>query len=188
MTEPVDPKTAAIELTGYLKEVLQPPMEGASLGGILGAYIFKGVLRDAGYAIVPLTPTPETNCSLTSFFLRCILTHTLTHPEGADADEHRRTVPGILRHTLPQENPRSVTCRERISTRPSGCRLRPSRRTVAPFHSPFSASRLAALISNRMLSRRSASAAAPRIGIRRAAEHGELGGRCVSPRHGCVSA
>ena len=39
---------------------------------------------------------------------------------------------GILRRTLPQENPRFVTCRERISTRPSGCRLRPSRRTVRP--------------------------------------------------------
>lgn len=58
MNEPIDAKAAATELTAYLKEVMHPPAEGASLGAILGAYIFKGVLGDAGYAIVPLAPTP----------------------------------------------------------------------------------------------------------------------------------
>jgi hypothetical protein len=57
MTEPFDAEAAAAELTAYVKEVLLPPQGGASLGAILGAYIFKAILRDAGYAIVPLAPT-----------------------------------------------------------------------------------------------------------------------------------
>jgi len=59
MTEPFDAKAAALELTDYVLEVLHPPANGASLSAILGAYIFKAILRDAGYAIVPLAPTPR---------------------------------------------------------------------------------------------------------------------------------
>jgi hypothetical protein len=96
MTEPVDPKTAAIEFTGYLKEVLQPPMEGASLGGILGAYIFKGVLRDAGYAIVPLTPTPEMvsafkRNSFRPFSDRYDAMVRAAWPEGSERDEKQKS-------------------------------------------------------------------------------------------------
>ncbi len=59
MNKQIDAKAAAMELTAYLTEVMHPPAEGASLGAILGAYTFKGVLREAGYVIVPLTPTPD---------------------------------------------------------------------------------------------------------------------------------
>jgi hypothetical protein len=58
MTEPFDAEAAASELTANVKEVMLPPEDGASLGAVLGAYTFKAVLRDAGYAIVPLAPTP----------------------------------------------------------------------------------------------------------------------------------
>lgn len=56
--QPVDAKIAAEELAIYLSEVMNPPPDGAQLGSILGAYIFESVLRDAGYAIVPLSPSP----------------------------------------------------------------------------------------------------------------------------------
>ena len=56
MTMPLDAQQASVEISGYIKNVLRPPPGGASLGDILGAYIFKSVLREAGYAIVPLAP------------------------------------------------------------------------------------------------------------------------------------
>jgi hypothetical protein len=58
MTELFDAEAAASQLAAYVEEVMRPPEDGASLGAILGAHIFKTVLRDAGYAIVPLAPTP----------------------------------------------------------------------------------------------------------------------------------
>ena len=57
MTEPFDDEAAALKLTDYILEVLHPPAKGASVRAHLGAHIFKAILRDAGYAIVPLTPT-----------------------------------------------------------------------------------------------------------------------------------
>src|SRR5947209_10189135 len=39
------------------------------------------------------------------FLIGCLLTHALTHPEGVDADEHRRTVASDM---LPRENPNVV--------------------------------------------------------------------------------
>ncbi len=59
MTMPLDAKQASVEITGYIKNVLKPPAGGAQLGDILGAYIFKAVLRDAGYAIVPIAPNDD---------------------------------------------------------------------------------------------------------------------------------
>lgn len=53
------------------------------LGAILGAYIFKGVLRDAGYAIVPLAPTPG---MVSAFRRRWFRTTPPPGPEGATAD------------------------------------------------------------------------------------------------------
>jgi hypothetical protein len=50
---------ASIEIAAYIKEVLEPPTTGATLGAIVGAYVFKAALRKAGYAVVPLTPTAE---------------------------------------------------------------------------------------------------------------------------------
>jgi hypothetical protein len=70
MGQPVDAKIAAEELTTYLRDVMYPPPGGASLGAILGAHIFKAVLRDAGYAIVPLSPTPEMKAAFRRGWLR----------------------------------------------------------------------------------------------------------------------
>lgn len=70
MAQPVDAKIAAGELTTYLRDVMDPPPGGAQLGSILGAYIFKAVLRDAGYAIVPLSPTPEMKAAFGRGWLR----------------------------------------------------------------------------------------------------------------------
>jgi len=58
MTELFDAEAAASELMAYVEEVMLTPEDGASLGAVLGAYTFKAVLHDAGYAIVPLAPTP----------------------------------------------------------------------------------------------------------------------------------
>jgi hypothetical protein len=57
MNGPLDPNTAAVELTSYVKEVLHPPPEGAALHAILGAHILKARFHEAGFAIVPLVPT-----------------------------------------------------------------------------------------------------------------------------------
>jgi hypothetical protein len=46
-------------LAWYLGEIFTPAPNGAALGSILGAYIYKGVLRDRGFAIVPLNPSHE---------------------------------------------------------------------------------------------------------------------------------
>jgi hypothetical protein len=70
MTEPIDAQIAAVELTAYLDAALHPKapqkMQRAKAilgtrmsGAIIGALIFKAILRDAGYAIVPLAPTPD---------------------------------------------------------------------------------------------------------------------------------
>jgi hypothetical protein len=59
MTMPLDAKQASVEIAGYIKNVLEPPRGGASLSDILGAYIFKSVLREAGYVIVPIAPNVE---------------------------------------------------------------------------------------------------------------------------------
>jgi hypothetical protein len=53
---PLDAKEASIEIVGYIENVMRAPPGGTQLGDILGAYIFKAVLREAGYAIVPLAP------------------------------------------------------------------------------------------------------------------------------------
>lgn len=52
-------KIGAAELARCVKEIMQPPPEGADLGAILGAYIFKGVLMEVGLDVVPLNPTAE---------------------------------------------------------------------------------------------------------------------------------
>lgn len=70
MTVPLDAKQASVELVGYVTNVLNPPSQGAELGDILGAYIFKAVLRDAGYAIVPLTPSRDMEQAYRSSWLR----------------------------------------------------------------------------------------------------------------------
>jgi hypothetical protein len=61
---------AAEELAYYLNEVMDPPPGGAQLGSIIGAHIFKKILRDAGYAIVPLSPTPEMKAAFERGWLR----------------------------------------------------------------------------------------------------------------------
>jgi hypothetical protein len=57
--QPVDVKDASVEIAGYLKDLMNPPPGGAPLGSILGAYIFKRILQDAGYAVVPAYPSAE---------------------------------------------------------------------------------------------------------------------------------
>jgi hypothetical protein len=57
MPEPFDAKRAALELTSYIRDVFSPPPGGAPLGSVLGAHVFKSILKSAGYAIVPLKPT-----------------------------------------------------------------------------------------------------------------------------------
>ena len=42
-----------------VKDVSRPDVGGAEPGSIFGAYIFNSVLHEAGYAIVPLSPTPR---------------------------------------------------------------------------------------------------------------------------------
>jgi hypothetical protein len=54
-----DSEVGATELAACVKEVMSPPTDGADLGAILGAYIFKRILSDAGLAIVPINPTPK---------------------------------------------------------------------------------------------------------------------------------
>lgn len=53
-----DAKDAAADFAHYLRELFHPPRGGAQLSSILGAYILKAVLRDAGFAIVPINPRP----------------------------------------------------------------------------------------------------------------------------------
>jgi hypothetical protein len=52
----IDAKDASVEIAQYIRAIMSPPPEGAPVGDILGAYIFRAVLRDAGYAVVPLVP------------------------------------------------------------------------------------------------------------------------------------
>jgi hypothetical protein len=58
--EHVDPyHTPARKFADNLRDLFRPGPGGAQLHSIVGAYILKAHLRDAGFAIVPLTPTLE---------------------------------------------------------------------------------------------------------------------------------
>ena len=59
MSRPFDAEAASVEISDYIREVMQPPSNGARLGSILGAYIFKAVLRDRGFAVVPIASSPK---------------------------------------------------------------------------------------------------------------------------------
>jgi hypothetical protein len=54
-----DAQMAAVDLAHYLTELFHPKDSGgAQLSSILGSYIFKAVLQEAGFAIVPTSSRP----------------------------------------------------------------------------------------------------------------------------------
>src|SRR5215212_10039378 len=59
MAQPLDAQQASVEITGYIRAILGPSPGEATLGDILGAYIFKARLREAGFAIMPILPTAD---------------------------------------------------------------------------------------------------------------------------------